>query len=290
MILLASSGFLAQTLEQEQDEIVRRALRRQVVINALDARGVYTQDPAESTIGADLQSFIRVASLGTRQKDMGKEAMANLAGSTGGLFFHNNNDLNLGFRELGTLPEVAYLMGFAPDGSPDGKYHKLKVSLRSKSRYSIQARPGYWATANPAQDLLAAQRPLDRTFQGTDTVGDLPVGGAGVRAARENEAPALDVVLHIDVSLLHFEKSGETRTQKLMWMAGLLDAGGKFIVGSENDVELALKESTFNRLSANGLNITITLRAAPGRYQLRWAVQDGLDGKMAASSLPVEVR
>lgn len=290
MILLASSGFLAQTLEQEQDEITRNALRRQVVINALDARGLYTQDPVESTLGTDMQSFIRMASLGTRQKDLGKEAMANLAASTGGLFFHNNNDLTLGFRELGVLPEVSYLLGFAPADPPNGKYHKLKVNLKSKNRYSVQARPGYWAVANPAQNLLNAQRPIDQEFLGVDILADLPARIADIRATTENGDPAIDVVLHIDVGRMRLEKTGETRTQRLTWIAALLDADGNFIIGRENGIELALKEPTFNRMSANGLNITITLKASPGHYQLRSVVQDGLDGKMAASRLPVEMR
>jgi len=290
MILLASSGFLAQTLEQEQDEIIRSALRRQVVINALDARGLYTQDPVESTMGVDTQSFIRQASLGTRQKDMAKEAMANLALSTGGLFFHGNNDLTLGFRELGVLPEVSYLLGFVPDEPLNGKYHKLKVSVKSNTRYSVQARSGYWAIANPALKLPSAQRPIDQEFSGTESRADLPVRIAEIRATTENGNPAIDVVLHIAAGQMRFEKAGETRTQQLTWIAGLLDPGGNFIVGRENAIELALKESTYTRMSTNGLHITITLKAPAGHYQLRWAAQDALDGKMAASSLPIEIR
>jgi VWFA-related protein len=290
MILLASSGFLAQTLEHEQDEIVRNALRRQVVINALDARGLYTQDPVESSLGSDMQSFIRAASLGTRQKDRGKDAMANLALSTGGLFFHNNNDLTLGFRELGVLPEVSYLLGYTPDEPLNGKYHKLKVSVKSKDRYSVQARPGYWAVANPAQNLLNAQRSIDQEFSGTDAKTELAVRLAEIRPTSENGKPALDVVLHIDVGRMDLDQAGDTRTRKLTWIAGLLDDAGNFIVGSENAIEMALKEPTYKRMSANGLNITITLKATPGNYQLRSVVQDGLDGKMATSTLPVAIR
>ena len=40
-LLLASSGFLAATLEQQRDQIINRALQAGVVINALDSKGLY---------------------------------------------------------------------------------------------------------------------------------------------------------------------------------------------------------------------------------------------------------
>lgn len=45
MLLLVSSGFLAGTLEREQDQMINRALRAGVVINALDAKGLYAEAP-----------------------------------------------------------------------------------------------------------------------------------------------------------------------------------------------------------------------------------------------------
>jgi VWFA-related protein len=114
MILLASSGFLAATLEREQDEVVNHALRSGVVINALDAKGLYADEPIVATPGAKVESIVRMAMLGTIPKDMNNDAMVTLAAGTGGLFFHNNNDLDLGFHDLGVVPEVSYMLGFEP--------------------------------------------------------------------------------------------------------------------------------------------------------------------------------
>ncbi len=290
MILLASSGFLTQTLEAEQEAVIQRAIRQNVVVNALDAKGVYTQDAIESTIGSNVQSFIYQNSVGTRQKSMSNESLANLALSTGGLFFHNNNDLNLGFREVGLMPEVTYLLGFAPEDPLDGKYHKLKVQLRPKNPYSIQARPGYWALPIPEQEPLNPERPIDREFMSVDTREELPARIADVRATKDNGAPAVDVVLHIDVGRLHLENAGGIHTQKFTWIAALLDSAGSFITGQEIAIELALKKPTFNRMAKNGLNVTVTLTASPGSYRLRSVIQDNLDRKNSASTLPVEIR
>lgn len=286
MILLASSGFLAATLEREQDEVVNHALRSGVVINALDAKGLYADEPIVATPGAKVESIVRMAMLGTIPKDMNNDAMVTLVAGTGGLFFHNNNDLDLGFHDLGVVPEVSYMLGFEP-GALDGKYHKLKVRLRSGGSYSVQARPGYWAVPNqpPPQE-----RSVDREIVGTDTLAELPGVIAAAPTQMDNGARALQVVLHLDVRQFHFVKQGDVRTQKLTFIAALFDNDGNFITGKEYEIEFALKEDTFNKMAEEGLNASLRLQALPGAYRLRGVVQDGVDGKILASSLPVEIR
>ena len=51
MVLLASSGFVSGTLEMEQDQLTEQALHANVVINALDAKGLYTTVIDASTRG-----------------------------------------------------------------------------------------------------------------------------------------------------------------------------------------------------------------------------------------------
>jgi VWFA-related protein len=45
MLLLASSGFLSGMLEEQQDAIINEAVRGGVVINSLDAKGLYAEAP-----------------------------------------------------------------------------------------------------------------------------------------------------------------------------------------------------------------------------------------------------
>jgi len=58
-------------------------------------------------------------------------------------FTNNNNDLALGFRRLGMVPETMYVLAFSPSGvAADGRFHSLKVRLAAGQRYSLQARLG----------------------------------------------------------------------------------------------------------------------------------------------------
>ncbi len=152
MLLLASSGFLSGTLEEQQDAIVNEAVRAGVVINSLDAKGLYADAPGgpineTNELGhiPTSSTVFQIESLADRLDDL-DSAMARFAESTGGLLFRNNNDLDLGFHQLGVLPACTYLLGFAP--SEDGKYHKIKVELKNKTHGFVQVRPGYFAPTN----------------------------------------------------------------------------------------------------------------------------------------------
>jgi len=98
--------------------------------------------------------------------------LASLAYGTGGIFFHNSNDLAGGLR-LSAFPEVRYVLGFAPhDLKQDGRYHTLQVKLTGNNEYSIQARRGYYAP----QKLDAKQeeeRQIAEALHSRANAGDL---------------------------------------------------------------------------------------------------------------------
>jgi hypothetical protein len=290
MVLLASSGFMVGTLEAEHQKVIDHALHADVVINALDAKGLYAEDPPEVTRGADDRSIRRMLELGTKEKDLSNDIMAILASSTGGLFFQNNNDLELGFRKLGMIPEVSYLLGFSPQEAPNGKYHRLKVRMKSRNGYAIQARQGYWAVTKDQQEPPVQERRVDREVMGSEVLREL----AGVISSEPSKTdtgdPALEVVLNLDARKFHFVEKDGVRTQRLVFIATLFDDSGNFVTGTELEVKFALRESTYNRMTESGLEMSVTLQAPPGAYRLRGVAQDGIDGKVVASTLPVQIR
>ena len=264
MVLLASSGFLVGTLEAEHQKVIDHALHAEVVINALDAKGLYAEDPPEVTRGADERSIRRMVELGIKEKDLSNDIMAILASSTGGLFFQNNNDLDLGFRKLGMIPEVSYLLGFSPKEAPNGKYHRLKVRMKSRNDYLIQARPGYWAVTKKQQESPVQERRVDREIMGSDALRELAAVISSEPSKTDNGDPALEVVLTIDARKFHFVEKDGLRTQRLVFIATLFDDSGNFVTGTELEVKFALKESTFRRMIETGLEMSVTLQAPSG--------------------------
>jgi hypothetical protein len=215
--------------------------------------------------------------------------MAILSASTGGLFFQNNNALNLGFRELGLAPEYSYSMAFTPPGAPDNKYHNLKVRLKQKNHYNVQARPGYFAAiVPPAPAAPRPERAIDRQLAGTETLQELPVTVTTNSGKLPTGEAALRVVLHLDVEHLPFGIGSGVRNEKLVILTALYDQAGAFVTGKESEMEFHLKENSF-RLLSKGMTASMTLQAPAGAYRLRAVIQEGNQGKFAASSQSAEI-
>ncbi|HTS37884.1 MAG TPA: VWA domain-containing protein [Candidatus Solibacter sp.] len=145
-IVLVSPGFLTQAPETRQGimELIDEALGHDVVFNTLDVRGLSTPTPAPNEAHSS-QPVLRFRYDQEEQRSL-SDVMGDLAYSTGGVYFHNNNDLNEGFRRTAETPEFLYVLGFSPQ-KLDGKFHKLKVTLVAKDspKLTVQAREGYYA-------------------------------------------------------------------------------------------------------------------------------------------------
>jgi VWFA-related protein len=161
-ILWLSQGFLTFNTFSEVGELVDRALREHVVINALDARGLWVNIPGgDVSEGKFLPSapaslWAEESSYRETGRQLNRDVMAGVAHDTGGVFVHNTNDFDGGFRRGGALPEFTYLLALSPQNLKyDGKFHKLKVELANSKGLSVQARNGYFA---PNQELRPEER------------------------------------------------------------------------------------------------------------------------------------
>jgi len=298
-LVLASSGFLSGQLEQDRDRILDEALRAGVVINTLDAKGLYAESPGPKIgelsnlnhVGAaPAQSNFDVISLGDRLSTTAA-AMADFSEATGGRYFHNDNDLGEGYRELAAAPDESYLLAFSPQSlKPDGSYDKLKVQVSAPGHFVVQARPGYFAPTKEAERQPAQLSKLDAAVLALDEVKDVPVSVTSRAEKSKSGAPALSVQVHVDLHGLPFQQQKDRHVQKFMFVVALFDAQGNFVTGKEGDMNLALKDASLARLTESGINAGMVLDAAPGAYRLRVVVQETVEGKLSASSAPVEIR
>jgi VWFA-related protein len=295
-LLVVSSGFLTPTLQQAQNAIVTQALHASVVIDSLDAKGLAVEalDPGlgqslyARQVSSNTRTMYEVRMMAERESAVAA-ALEDLADSTGGSFFHNNNDLNLGFRRLAAAPEFAYLLSFSPDSSlMDGKYHSLKVKLTTGEHYSIQARPGYFAPTKEAAGPTAAEK-LDAEMLGSDTRNEIPMALRGALGPMKSGEREVTVQTHVDITKLPFEKQKDRHDEKLTFVAGLFDLQGKFVTGKSAEMELALKQDSFERFSKSGISGTMSLEAPPGKYRLRVVVEETVKGEMAATSQNVQI-
>ncbi len=300
MLVLTSSGFFTQTVQQKQDKLISEALHAGVVINSLDAKGLWAEPPGgDLSEGPAIVVAPNFMALKDRfdhmQKEYFNDPLAILAEGTGGKFFHNSNDLGRGLREMAALPEVSYVLGFDPaDLKQNGSFHTIKVRLANKQDATIEARRGYFAPSkdNPAETPSASalrSESLDRAVRSSDSPSDISATVSAETTEVDSGSEALKVAIHVDIRNLPFQRQTDRSVERLIFVTALFDQENHFLTGVEGIMDLNLKDATLAQLSTQGLNAKLSLQAPPGSYRLRQVVQEEVSGRLAALNTAVEI-
>ncbi len=297
IILMSSSGLVTGNMEQEGDTLLADAIQNGVVINSLDAKGLYAEAPGGSMSNPDdpvLQDMYvgthETEELGTRLMTE-TAAMAILASGTGGRFFTNNNDLVHGFRDLAAAPAVSYLLGFSPVDVPaDGKFHTLKVKVTAKGHYAIEARRGYFAPTKAQLDAPSPEKKLKDAVMGSDDLEAIPIRVTMQPGKSSAGAAELHVTVHVDPSHLPYQHQKDRSVEQLNFVAALFDSNGNFVVAKEAEMNFAFKAPTLEKYSREGMSFQMSLAAPAGAYQLRAVMQEAVEGKIAAVTKSAEIQ
>ena len=305
-VVLVSSGFLSQSVQNQADQLIDRSLRAQVVISALDPKGlaIFMREMDVTQAGAPSGDSVRTGhSLDSTAEMVTTGVLADVAEGTGGEFFHNKNDLKAGFGALGGSP-VSYILAFSPDDiKPDGKFHPLKVILIDKPKaVSIQARKGYFA---PTKDEGRATEVKEVPSSGTESpveenvrkmvlskaeVSQLPVQLTVNSSEGQNGMHVLSLSSHLDVSSLPFQKDAGRNLNAVMFFFSVFDAKDELIDAQMRRAKVNVPDAQLPALFKAGLDLSVTFQLKPGTYRVREVVTESEEHRMTAFSRNVSVR
>jgi hypothetical protein len=285
VLVLVSPGFILSTLQIEASDLVDRATRASVVINTIDARGLYAPDmgdianpPNDSFNTAGFKSLYRVTAQNAQE-----DVLAELADGTGGVFYHNRNDVDEAMREAGAAPEVSYVLGFSPQNLKfDGHFHTLKVALTTKQKFSVQARHGYFAPRSAEDPTQIAKEEIQEAMFSQEEVHDIPVDLQTQYFKKDESAARLAVLTHLDVKGVRFRKDSGRNNDQLTIVTGIFDENGQFVAGMQKVIDMKLLDTTYARLSRSGLTVKSSFEVKPGTYLVRLVVRDAEGAQMAA--------
>lgn len=292
VIVLVTPGFITPDLQYEVQEIIDKAVHANVIVSALDARGLYTIDPlgditrgpAPTEIQAQEQLYVEDS------EHENQMVLMTLTDSTGGVLFHNSNDLEGGFRLVGTPPEYSYVLGFSPQNLKlDGHYHDLKVSLVSGKGLTVQARKGYYAPRPITDPVEAEKHDLEDAVFSQEKMGDIPVElHTQFFKSAENSAK-LTVLAHVDIHSVHFRKADDRNCNELTVISAIFNRNGDYIQGTKKVLTMRLRDETLQRRMAPGINIRTSFDVKPGSYLVRLVVRDKEDKMMSAETGAIEI-
>jgi VWFA-related protein len=292
-VILVSPGFyLTSEMHLEEAELMDRAIRANVTLNSLDARGLYAVIPGGDASQAGRASVAAVNLLMLMEKNAlsaDSDVMAELADATGGQFFHNDNGLFEGFRQLVAQPEYIYILGFSPQNLKlDGARHSLKVALKNPKGLDLQARNAYYAPNHAVNPEEQAKEEIQEAVFSRDEIQELPVDLNLQYARAGDTAVKLNVLAKVNLKQLRFRKVDDRNLNTLTVVSSVFDRNGNFVAGIQRVVELRLRDQTLDSLNS-GITVKTTLDLTPGRYLVRLVVRDSEGQTMSARNGVVEI-
>ena len=292
-LVIASPGFLVldDARRRQQAGLIDSAIRVNVTVHALDARGLDVRIPGgDASRHTGNAQTVRLKADYERRSDFQLGAvLADLAGGTGGRFFENTNDAD-GALSRTSPPEYLYVLGFVPGNlKPDGGFRTLKVTLRNSKGLTLEARRGYYAppfledtAENGRQEIAEAM------FSRTET-RELPVS-LQTQFVRTTAGDATVVVLaKLDLSGIPFRKEADRNRDDITLVVGLFDSDGNYVSGVQKIVEMRLRDETLLRNRTSGYTVRTDFHVKSGTYMVRLVARDSEGSLLTGRSGAVEI-
>lgn len=282
VLVYVSPGFIVGSdLQSTTADLVERAMRAGVVVNTIDARGLYTADQLPDIAAAPVQPPDKAQGdwqgmEGTyrmqAQFEQG-QVLAGVAASTGGTYFHNRNDLDVGMNRALSAPSVSYLLGFSPQNlKMDGKFHKLKVTTENGQKCQIQARDGYYAPKRLADPEEMARQEVRSALFEQDEIVDVPIDLKTQFFKTDAGSAQLSVLTRLDIKGIHFRKADGRNYNNVVLATAVFDSKGQFVEGKMKEIAMKLLDSSVQQFNTTGLSVKISFTVKPGTYLVRSVV------------------
>ena len=287
VIVMISPGFFVLPAMHQAGDLIDSATKANIVINAIDPRGLFVSslydasNPGPTSVLK--QRFV------LEEESQLHAVLAELADGTGGLFFHNRNDIDKGLLRFVEEPEVSYVLGFSPQNLKlDGKYHHLKVTLANQHGLALQARHGYYAPQHETDPVAAAREEVREAIFTSEELQGLSID-CQTQFFSNAQGAHMTVVTRLDAKGLKFRKADDRNNENLTISTAVFDENGHLLMGQEKLIDLSLKDATLDRVSRSGLTFKSTFDMQPGTFIVRVVVRDSEAEQMGATNRGVVI-
>ncbi len=290
-----------QSVENQYESVLRETASRlndaQVAVYPVDARGLMgslVTNAADQgvnaagllTVGPAYGQEIQLAS---RSLQDSQATMQVIAADTGGKVFTNQNDLDHAVTLSVQDGASYYLLGYYPEGKPDGKLHKIEVKV-NRPDVTVRARRGYHAvpSGDDAKTTKQREAELGMAMQAASP------GATGVTfdARVVPPAPAVKMKVGVDFlvdpsTIVMEEAGGGNKSLTLGFHVAAYGPDGKLAGQRDGATKATLKPAGFAAIQQQGFSYHAEVELPPGRYTLRLGVVDQRSGIIGTADLPL---
>ncbi len=212
----------------------------------------------------------------------GNQAMLLLADATGGKAFRNANDIAPALKEVTSLADYTYTLGFYPEEKTlDGRNHDLKVTVNKKGlgkdNVTHRKQNDAWGPHSPADQKII--EPADELIK-----DGMLASGVGLMAVA-NPDPANPGVQNVDLRItaadLHFDPRGDQWIMDFD-VAFVVEGGG----GGAKTFNQGITREQLAQVVIQGLEIHEPVKTAGGNGVIRIALLDKRSGANGSVRIP----
>jgi VWFA-related protein len=286
-VVFISPGVSLTNDRTRLQRVLEEANRQKIVVNTLDARGVYTGTGYSGDSGE--RQTARAMALSSQEALEQTELLINLADGTGGTHFLNSNDIAGGLKRLGDEPATTYVLTFSPTAAKgDGAFHKLKVELAGNRHYQIEARNGYYDDKKEGDSKQQVEGEIHSVLYSGNEQLDMPMDLTLATVKNGTAEAKIQITVTLGIKDVPFRKEEDRNCNVLTTAVAIFDDNGNYVMGGEKSLQLRLTASTYEKFLTAGVPMHAEYTVKPGKYLVRQLVREDEGGRISVRGGMVE--
>jgi VWFA-related protein len=216
----------------------------------------------------------------------GVETMENIAARTGGVAYHDTNDLSAALRSAMDDSRVVYTLAYMPSHNEwDNKFRKIKVEAR-RSGVHLRYRSGYFAIPDAHLDPTQRTQMLAEAQWSVFDATQIPLKLEIVRVMN-NDIPSIKFAILADSSGLRFTETEGRHDTDMLLTLGEKGPDGKLVHEETKTLTFRLKDESYKEVMAKGMRLTATMPLDPTAVSFRIVLLDAADGHLGSLEVPI---
>jgi VWFA-related protein len=265
---------------------INAAIRANVAIHTIDARGLVAQAPLGDATKASpggIQMFSgQLANTATTNFQRSQDSLYSLAKDTGGKALFDYNDLSRGIVDAADSLTSYYLIGYySTHIATDGRFHRVRISLTGSLAADLSYRQGYFADKTFAKFTAAdKERQLEDALMLENPVTDITIA-MEVNYFQLNRAEYfVPVAVKIPGSELLLARRGGAQRTVIDYIGEVKDDNGYTWQNIRDRLEIKLSDDTAGQLATRPIQIETGFTLLPGKYVIKLLARDAETGRI----------
>jgi VWFA-related protein len=265
---------------------INAAIRANVAFYPVDARGLVAQAPlGDATRGSPggIGAFSGAAANAMMQSfQRSQDSLYALAADTGGKAMLDNNDLAAGIVQAQQAITSYYVIGYNPTNTaPDGKFRRVKISLKEEVSVKLDYRQGYFAGKTFSKFTAAdKERQLEEALMLGDPITDLTIA-MEVNYFQLNRAEYfVPVTVKMPGNELALARKGGADRTLIDFIGEIKDDYGSTIQNLRDKVDIKLSGENASQLQKRPIEYDTGFTLLPGKYVIKFLARDSETGRI----------